>query len=89
MSEFAQPPQPDLNAGPFDRMAARIRLNSDQGGFGGAFVVVTPDGVAQEVLLLDNAQNPAIFWSIIKTRAEIAVAEIEDAQRQGGGFGRR
>ena len=87
MSEFAPGPPVD-HAGAFDRMAARVRLNAEQ-GFGGAFVVVQPDGVAQEMLLLDNAQNPAIFWSLIKTRAEIAIAEIEDAQRQGGGFGRR
>jgi hypothetical protein len=71
----------------FRSMADKIATNIDN-GFGGAFVIVAPDGAAHDLLVLDNAQNPAIFWSLVKTRAEIALAEAEAEQRNGqAGFG--
>ena len=73
----------------FREMADKIDLNSGN-GFGGAFVISPPGSEAQTLLVLDNSQNPAIFWSLVKTRADIALAVIADAERQGqNGFGRR
>ena len=88
MSDDPQPPYVD-HATPFRRLADKIDLNRD-GGFAGAFVIMPPDGEVQELLVLDNAGNPAVFWSIVQTRAQIALAEIDEANRTGrGGFGRR
>ncbi len=88
MSDSPQAAQPD-HAAPFRDLADKIELNRDN-GFAGAFVITPPDGDTQVMLLLDNAGNSAVFWSILKTRADIALAEIDEANRTGrGGFGRR
>jgi hypothetical protein len=72
-------------AASFRRVADKIDLNAGN-GFGGAFVIVAPDGLTMDALLLDNddAKNPAMFWGLLKARAEVAIAEIDDAQRRGG-----
>lgn len=74
-------------------MASRIELNADQ-GFGGAFVIVPPgeEIEAHVMLMLDNAQDPAVFWATLQTRAQIALQELqkkEDAASAGFGMGRR
>ena len=77
----------DLSA-PFTEMAARIELNAEQ-GFGGAFVIVPPgDEVKPRVLLmLDNAQSQAMFWSTLQTTCELALRELADQEQQAGAFG--
>jgi hypothetical protein len=79
---------PDKNhAAPFRAQADRIDLNRGP-NFAGAFVIVDPDGNIEATLLLDDKADPAIFWSIIQTKAQIAVARAEEEQRNGqGGFG--
>jgi hypothetical protein len=54
-------------------------------------VVVAPDGTVHDLLILDSNATPAIFYSTLQTRVQIALAEIEDQQRGGplGGFGGR
>lgn len=84
MSDVPTTPEADY-AAPFRRVADKIDLNRDN-GFGGAFVIVPPEGAPQDMLLLDNAQNPAMFWSLLKTRAEIALVEIEAHERGGQQF---
>jgi len=76
-------PLPPDYSSPFRRVADRIDRNQDA-PFAGAFVIVTPDGSVEELLLLDKTANPAVFWSIVKTKAEIAIAEIDEHQRRGG-----
>lgn len=66
----------------FTDMAARIARN-EPGDFCGAFVIVPPTGDHAELLLLNNQKNPSVFWSLLKTTAEIALTEIEEAERQG------
>lgn len=81
----AEPPRAAL----FTAMAARIDLNVGQ-GFGGAFVIVPPHGEPIELLLLNNKENDAVFWSLLKTTAEMALDELAQAQRkqqQGWGIG--
>jgi hypothetical protein len=71
-------------------MAERIDLNEGQ-GFGGAFVIVPPGEEAKPavMLMLDNANDPAVFWATLQTRATMALQELDDRQRQGAGaFGR-
>lgn len=73
---------------PFRAMAERIDLNRDQ-AFGGAFVIMAPDGTCHEMLLLDGGQFPAVFWSLVQTRAQIVLQQAEENERRGmTGFGR-
>jgi hypothetical protein len=85
-------PEPD-HAAPFRRVADKIDTNRTN-GFAGAFVIVPPVGEPQDMLLLDSRENanPVIFWSTLKTRVDIALAELDEAERRGGfnpGGGRR
>ena len=75
------------NATPFRAMADKIDLNRDN-GFAGAFVIVGPNGEVEATLVLDNKANEAAFWSLISTKAQIAISEAEanQQQQQGGGF---
>ena len=75
------------HATPFRTMADKIDLNADN-GFAGAFVIVAPNGDVEATLILDGKANDAAFWSIVTTKAQIAIAEAEaNQQQQGGGFG--
>lgn len=71
----------------FGAMAKRIVHNAGQ-SFGGAFVIVPPNGDPIETLILDAKQDPAQFWSLIKTRCDIALQEIDERQRTTRPFGR-
>lgn len=67
-------------------MADKIDLN-DIASFGGAFVVVSPGGSANvETLIIDPTQNAAQFWGILMTRAQLALQQIQDEERQVGGM---
>lgn len=75
-------PEPKDHAAPFRRVADKVETNRDN-GFAGAFVIVPPDGEPQDLLLLDGNASPIIFWSTLKTRVDIALAELEQNERQG------
>lgn len=75
----------------FTAMAEKLRLNGDT-QFGGAFVIVPPvnGGDPIQTLILDAAQDPAQFWSIVKTKADIMLGSLDERTRQQqGGFPRR
>jgi len=74
---------------PFVRMAAAIELNV-AGQFGGAVVIVPPKdaGDPVETLILDNSQSPAEFWAALKTRCEIKLSQLIEAERNMATFGR-
>jgi hypothetical protein len=72
----------DLSAA-FRRMADKMEMNASY-GFAGAFVIAPPDGDVSDLLVLDSKANPAIFWSTVRTKADIAIAELEQEQRGGG-----
>ena len=80
-----QPDPAEERAKLFDAMAAQIRLNAGA-KFGGAFLMIPPDGDPVELVILGQDQ-PAIFWSSVKTLAQIALDAAEKLQRLGG-FGR-
>jgi len=69
----------------FRAMADAIDKNDN---FGGAFVIVPPEGAGEsvETLILDGKPDPAQFWQMLLTKCQIMIAEIEAAKR---GFGRR
>lgn len=76
-------------AAPFAEMADRIKANTEA-DFAGAFVVCPPEGEPLTLLLLDNRKNPAVFWSMLKSHAEIALNEMAERERvQGWSGGRR
>ena len=90
-----EPPDPaEVRAQLFEAMAAQIRLNKDA-KFGGALLAVPPgDGMSPGCEpfshIAFNQEEAAIFWSVVKTLAQVAEAAMEHAQRGGGqGFGRR
>ena len=75
------------HAAPFRTVADKIDLNRSN-GFGGAFVIVAPDGATHDLLILDSQATPVMFYSALKTRVDIALAEIDEAQRSSGAFRR-
>ena len=74
----------------FRTMAAAIDHNANS-TFGGAAVIIPPDnsGSPIELLMLDAQANPAQFWSTIKSRIDIILAELDEKQRNLTGFGQR
>lgn len=75
----------------FRVMAARIDHN-DPTTFGGAVVIIPPandGGESIELLILDLKADPAQFWSTIKTRIEIKLAELDEGRRNRQAFGQR
>ena len=68
----------------FEQMAAQIRLNK-AAKFGGAFLMIPPDGDPFSSLML-NQDEPSIFWAAVKTLAEMAMQALDPRNRQG--FGR-
>lgn len=59
--------------------------------FGGAFVISPPNGGGDpiETLILDSKQDLAQFWNAVITKCQIMLADVEQKQRTGQGFGRR
>lgn len=78
-------PTPDE---PFTRMADLIQRNGFQSDFGGAFVVVPPGRTEPlSTYILDPKQDPAQFWALLQTKAQLALDEIDQQRRQQqGGF---
>lgn len=70
---------------PFLDMASRIELNEAQ-GYGGAFVIVPPGEEIQPhvLLMLDNANDPAVFWATLQTRCEMALHDLRQKQESSG-----
>lgn len=73
-----------------EKMNAMV-MNNAATDFGGCFVIAPPgEGEPQTLLVLDNATNPAVFWSLLQTRASMALAELESERNSPMGvFGRR
>jgi hypothetical protein len=71
----------------FIAMSERILRNDYGAKFGGACVIVPPEGGGDpiEFLVLDEAADPAQFWSTIMSRIQIVVQKL-DSQR--GMYGR-
>lgn len=89
MSELIAIPKNDA-AERFKAMAAAIEHNGDA-TFGGAVVIIPPPngGEAIELLILDLKADPAQFWSTIRTRIDIKLAELDQIQRKQASFGMR
>ena len=77
-----QPPDPsEVRAKLFDDMAQQIRMNREA-VFGGAFLMIPPDGEPFSSLMLNQAE-PSIFWAAVKTLADVAMAALDRSQRAG------
>lgn len=66
----------------FEAMAAQIRLNKDA-KFGGAFMVIPPGDNEPFQSLMLGQDEQAVFWSTIKTLAQIGLDAAEKQNRQG------
>lgn len=73
----------------FKAMAGLLEKNDSS--FGGAFVIIPPEGGGEpiETLILDSKQDLAQFWNAVITKCQIMLADVEQKQRAGQGFGRR
>ena len=73
---------------PFTEMAARIDLNAEE-GFGGAFVIVPPgeEPKPRVLLMLNNSEDPAMFWASLQTTCQLALQELAAEEERGAGFG--
>ena len=80
-TDTSDPSGPD-NAAPFRRVADKIDTNRDN-GFGGAFVIVPPSGPPIELLIVDDSADPAVFWSLVQTKWQIAMADLEMTESRG------
>ena len=78
-----QPNEAIARAKLFEDMAAQIMLNKDAPAFGGAFLMIPPEGDPFSSLMLNQAE-PSIFWAAVKTLADVAMAQLERGQRQQG-----
>jgi hypothetical protein len=57
-------------------------IDRNHGIFGGAFVVVSPDGETLEILILDPHADPATLWATLKAKCEMALMDMEQKQRE-------
>lgn len=73
----------------FRRMADRLERNQNE-GFGGAFVIVPPDGGGApiETLILDAGQDPAQYWVLLKSKCDLQIQQLDQQSRKTGAFGR-
>jgi len=68
-------------AEPFEAMAQTIRHQEDTSPFGGAVVAVPPGGHQMIFSLnLDPTANVAQFWATLKSRCEMQLAELSEAE---------
>jgi len=64
------------NASPFVDMADRISSSKEE-EFGGALVLIAPDGTKLEFLLTNPDQNLIGFWGFVKASIEDKFNEIQ------------
>lgn len=90
MSEPLVTPPEKVTSKPFHEMARAIEHNAGQ-GFGGAVVIVPPQGGGEpiELLMLDSKGDVAQFFSTIQTRIQLLLQDLQDKSRISGGFGIR
>jgi hypothetical protein len=75
-------------AAAFRAMADRILLNKD-GTFGGAVVIIPPEGGGAPVdLFLLTQQPPGLFWASLQVMVKTALEELDRQDRQGRPYGR-
>jgi len=78
-----EPAKPLSNSDRFRRMAEAIDHNTDS-GFGGAFVIVAPEGGNPlETLILDAGQDHMQFWILLRTKCDVEIKRLDTIERQG------
>lgn len=72
----------------FARMTAKV-VQNEQNEFGGAFVIVPPEGAGEvvETLILDRQSDPIQFWKMLMEKAAATVSRLEDQARNQSAFG--
>ena len=78
-----QPDPSEARAALFAKMAEQILLNKGA-AFGGAFLMIPPDQGEPFSSLMLNQEEPSIFWAAVKTLADVAMAALDQRQRQQG-----
>ena len=76
------------NYEPFSTMAVKIDHNKES-SFGGAFVIVPPEGAGEvvETLILDRQSDAIQFWKMLMEKAAATVTKLENEARNQSAFG--
>lgn len=74
----------NLPAELFREIADKIERNKPE-DFGGAFMVVSPDGDTISGMLVGDT-DLVTFWSLIKAKIDIAINTASDKQKVNRGF---
>lgn len=84
-------PIPTGTAKPFEKVAEDILHNTDRATFGGAAVIVPPEGGGDpiELLVLSSTGDPAEFWILLKTRVDAQIQAVDQATRTKAAYPRR
>ena len=70
-------------------MADKIELNEAHGSdFGGAVVIVPPEGDPIEILILDSRKDAMHFWTQVKTVVDVATNDHLVKMKKEQSFGR-
>lgn len=64
----------------FRQLADKIDKNAEE-DFSGAFMIVPPSGDPVQGIMLSNS-DLATFWSVVKSKVDIVLLEIDQTQRQ-------
>jgi hypothetical protein len=79
-TDQAPPPRPKP-ADHFRRMAESIERNPAE-GFGGALLIVPPDGEQPvEILLIGGTPDAARFWGLTQSTVKIELDKLDERQR--------
>lgn len=76
-----QPPTKETPSDILRRVADLIERNPSN-SFGGAAVVLPPEGAHIEVLILDPSVNLAQFWSALQGRIALTLQELDGQQHR-------
>ena len=69
----------------FRDKADEIERNKDS-TFGGAFLLVGPDGNSADALIVGQKPDEFMFWGLVKAKVEIALAEADQRQKAQRGY---
>lgn len=72
-------PQVKLPAEHFRELAEKIERNKPE-DFGGAFLIIPPDGDPISGILVGSV-DLLTYWSLIKSKLDLAISSADDKQR--------
>jgi len=75
----------NINANYFSNMSKQVGCVEDS-MFGGAFVVVLPDGKYRSSLLIDDEKDPSQILLVLKSHIDTLLAELDKERNPTRGY---